>query len=72
MWTHYEHCNIMHAMGCFLVRPYLTNLEKPWEDICGLSSNHKQPGVEFPQAVVQVLQRLQQKPKEIHGIIFHY
>lgn len=34
-------------------------LEQPGKDIGGLAPNHKQPGVELPQAGVQILKTLQ-------------
>lgn len=34
-------------------------LEEPGKDIGGLASDHKQPGVELPEAGVQILQTLQ-------------
>lgn len=45
-----------------------TNLKKPREHISGLAPNNKQPRVELLQAVVQVLQSLQQEPAQKTGI----
>lgn len=39
-------------------------LKKPREDIRRLASDHKQAWVEFSEVAVQVLQRLQQKPRK--------
>ena len=44
-----------------------TDLEEPGENIRGLPSDYKQPGVELLQAAVQVLQRLQQEPAHQWG-----
>ena len=38
------------------------DLEYAWEDISRLSTNDEETAIQLPQAVIQVLQTLQQEP----------
>ena len=42
---------------------YELYLKQFWEDCCWLSTNDKEPRVEFLQALIEILQWLQKKPK---------
>lgn len=44
-----------------------SDLKESREDVCRLTSDDEQAGVEFAQTCIQVLQTMQQKPEEPEG-----